>query len=131
MTKKEMVMAALERLGYSPQSDEDGDVVVRYQMKNILILIGEEGDPYLSMILPCFNDVNEGEIAQALAISNKVSRELRLVKLFVEPSLESVSASCEFYYTDEESLNFCIERSLTTLGLVRTVYLDAYEDLIE
>ena len=35
MTKKEMVMEAIESLGYKPYIDDDGDICVRFQMKNI------------------------------------------------------------------------------------------------
>ena len=38
MTKKEMILEAIESLGYKPHVDDDGDVCVRYQMKNIFFL---------------------------------------------------------------------------------------------
>ena len=32
MTKKEMILEAIEGLGYKPQVDDDGDICVRFQM---------------------------------------------------------------------------------------------------
>ena len=46
----------------------------------------------------------EGEETLTLAVCNKVSRDLKLAKVFIDQTLESVSTSCEFFYTDMESL---------------------------
>ena len=35
MTNKEQIFNALERLGYKPQYDDDGDIMLRYQLKHI------------------------------------------------------------------------------------------------
>ena len=123
MTKKEMILEAIESLGYKPHVDDDGDVCVRYQMKNIFFLTGLEEEQYVSAILPQFSEVQEGEETMILAICNKVSREIKLAKVYIDQTLKSVTASCEFFYTDMDSLKNNVEHSLDILGIVRSTYL--------
>lgn len=122
MTKKEMIMTAIESFGYKPTVDDDGDVSVRYQMKSIYFMTGQDEEQYVSAILPQFSEVSEGEEIQTLAVCNKVSREVKLVKVYIDQSLKSVSASCEFFYTDMDSLRANVEHSLSILGMVRSTY---------
>ena len=44
---------------------------------------------------------------------------------FIDQTLESVSASCEFFYTDMESLKSNVEHVLGILGMVRSTYYKA------
>ena len=67
----------------------------------------------------------EGAETLTLAVCNKVSRDLKLVKVFIDHTLESVSASCEFFYTDMESLKNNVEHVLGILGMVRSTYYKA------
>ena len=67
----------------------------------------------------------EGEEALTLAVCNKVSRDLKLAKVFIDQTLKSVSASCEFFYTDMESLKNNVEHVLGILGMVRSTYYKA------
>ena len=48
--------------------------------------------------------------------------DLKLAKVFIDHTLESVSASCEFFYTDMESLKNNVEHVLGILGMVRSTY---------
>ena len=122
MTKKEMILEAIENLGYKPHVDDDGDICVRYQMKSIFFLTGQEEEQYASAILPQFSEVQEGEETMTLAICNKVSREIKLAKVYIDQTLKSVTASCEFFYTDMDSLKNNVEHSLNILGMVRSTY---------
>ena len=122
MTKKEMILEAIENLGYKPHVDDDGDICVRYQMKSIFFLTGQEEEQYVSAILPQFSEVQEGEETMTLAICNKVSREIKLAKVYIDQTLKNVTASCEFFYTDMDSLKNNVEHSLNILGMVRSTY---------
>ena len=122
MTKKEMILEAIESLGYKPHVDDDGDICVRYQMKSIFFLTGLEEEQYVSVILPQFSEVQEGEETMTLAICNKVSREIKLAKVYIDQTLKSVTASCEFFYTDMDSLRNNVKHSLNILGMVRSTY---------
>lgn len=131
MTKKEWVWKSFEELGYTPQEDDDGDVMVRYQMKEIFAIIGEEEEKYLILMLPQFSDIEEGEEILTLATCNKVTRELKLGKVYIDQTFKHISASCEFLYTDEESLRQYIDRSLRILGIVRSIYRNAKMEMAE
>ena len=122
MTKKEMILEAIESLGYKPHVDDDGDICVRYQMKSVFFLTGQEEEQYVSAIQPQFSEVHEGEETMTLAICNKVSREIKLAKVYIDQTLKSVTASCEFFYTDMDSLKNNVEHSLNILGMVRSTY---------
>ena len=128
MTKKEMILEAIESIGYKPHVDDDGDICVRFQMKSIFFLTGQEDEKkpesqqYISAILPQFSEVTEGEETLTLAVCNKVSREVRLAKVYIDQTLKSVTASCEFFYTDMESLKNNVEHTLNILGMVRSAF---------
>lgn len=130
MTKKEMIMEAIEARGYKPQTDEEGDVFVRYQMKTIYFLTNDdEDDRYVSATLPRIAEVQEGEETLILAACNKVSRDVKLAKVYIDHTLEYVGASCEFFYTDMESLKYCVEHCMSIFGVIRSTFNQAREEL--
>lgn len=126
-----MILEAVGSLGYKPTVDDDGDICVRYQMKNIFFMTGSEEEQYVTAILPQFQEVNEGEEALVLAVCNKVNRDTKLAKVYIDQTFKSVSASCEFFYTDMESLKNNVEYTLVILGMVRSAYYNAREEFVE
>lgn len=131
MTKKEQIMATLEKMGYRPELDNDGDILLRYQMKSIFVLTGDEDDSYVSVMLPQFHEIEEGKETLVLAVCNKMTRELKLVKVYVDQTFKNISATCEFYYANEESLEQNLRQSLQLLGVVRTVLRKNMDELSE
>lgn len=131
MTKKGHLMTILQGMGYSPQRDEDGDIFLMYQMKHVLFMLRDEDeDNYLSVVIPQFMDIEEGEESINLAICNKMSRELKMAKTYVDRSFKTVSASCEFYYANDEALQYNIKKSLRLISLIRSQYYKAKKDLL-
>lgn len=122
MTKREMIVTAVESLGYRANVDDDGDVCVRYQMKDIYFLVGQEEEQYVSVLLPRFSEVHEGEETLTLAVCNIMNREMKLAKVYIDQTLKNVIASCDFFYTDMDSLTDNVEHVLNILGLVRSAY---------
>ena len=131
MNKKELIMSTIQKMGFSPDVDEDGDLIFLYQMKPIFVIIGDDEDPYLSIMFMQFHDIEEGEEALALAACNKLTRELKLVKVFVDSSFKSATAACEFFYANEESLEQGIRKSLHVLGVIRSLFKKNLEELSE
>ena len=131
MTKKEQIMATLEKMGYCPELDNDGDILLRYQMKSIFVLTGDEDDSYVSVMLPQFHEIEEGKETLVLAVCNKMTRELKLAKVYVDQTFKNVSATCEFYYANEESLEQNLRQSLQLIGVVRTVLRKNMDELSE
>lgn len=129
MTKKEFLLSVLESMGRRPQIDEDGDVFFAYQLKNFWCIVGNEEDRHITLLLPQFLEVDEGEEALSMAICNRMTRQLRFGKVYVEHTLKHISAACNFYYSDEESLRENIEHSLNILRDIRTAYLATKREL--
>ena len=131
MNKKELILKTLEKMGHNPEVDNDGDIMLHYQMKTIYVLTGDEEEPYISMMLPQFHEVEEGQETLVLAVSNKMTRELKFAKVYIDQTFKNVTATCEFYYANEESLEQNLRNSLQMLGVVRTVFRNNMADLAE
>ena len=122
MNKKELILKTLEKMGHSPEVDNDGDIMLHYQMKTIYVMTSDEEEPYISMMLPQFHEIDEGRETLVLAVCNKMTRELKLVKVYIDQTFKNVTATCEFFYANEESLEQNLRNSLQMLGVVRTVF---------
>lgn len=131
MNKKELILKTLEKIGYSPELDSDGDIMLHYQMKAIYVMTGDEDEPYISMMLPQFHEIDEGKETLVLAVCNKMTRELKLVKVYIDQTFKNVTATCEFFYANEESLEQNLRNSLQMLGIVRTVFRNDMAELSE
>lgn len=124
MTKHEIVVSVLQSLGFKPQIDDDGDIFVRYQMKTFYVMgANSDDEDYLVVVYPQMYEVNEGEETKVLATCNKTTREIKLVKVYIDQTLKNVSASCEFYYNGEESLKTCLDKAIEILGMVRLTFI--------
>lgn len=122
MKKSEKIISILEKMGYCPEVDEDGDIYFTYQMKIIYAMVGEEDDPFISVMLPKFHLIEDDTDIHVLAVCDKMMREMKLAKVFIEPSFSSVTASCEFYYANDETMELCLRKSLQILGVIRAVF---------
>lgn len=131
MNRKELIEKILEEMGYKPEVDNDGDLCIQYQMKSVFFLCNDKEESYVSVMLPQFSDVEEGQETFALAACNKVTRELKMLKVYVDKNFRTISATCEFYFTDEESLRSLIEHSLSVLSVARTIYRRTHDELSE
>ena len=130
MTKKELIMSILEeKMGYCPEIDEDGDIKVAYQLKTIYVMTTDDDEPYVSVMLPQFHDIEEGKETVALAVCNKMTRELKIAKVYIDQTFEHVTATCEFYYNSKNSLLQNLEKSMELLSIVRTVFRNDMDDL--
>lgn len=119
MTKTKKIMSILETWGYKPEVDEDGDIMFRYQLKTLYVVIGNEDDSYVSVMLPQFYEFEDGMETLVLAVCNKLTRDLKLAKVFVDTSYKSVTSTCEFYYANDKALALSLRESLHLLGVVR------------
>ena len=121
--KKDLIINAIREIGYNPQIDDDGDIFFRFQMKIIFIMSSnDDEDKYASALLPQFAEVDEENVLLNLAACNKVTRETKMAKVFIDQTLKNISASCEFFFTDEDSLKTNLIHSLNILAMIRTVY---------
>ena len=124
MTRHEMVVSVLQSLGFKPQIDDEGDIFVRYQMKTFYVMgPNSDDEDYLVVVFPQMYEVNEGEETKVLAVCNKITREIKLAKVYIDQTLKNVSAGCEFYYNGEESLKTCLDKAIEILGMVRLTFI--------
>ena len=131
MKKKELILATLEKMGYSPEVDNDGDIKLLYQMKTIYVMTSDEEEPYISMMLPQFHEIEDGQETMVLAVCNKLTRELKLAKVYVDQTFKNVTATCEFFYANNEALEQNLRNSLQMLSVVRTVFRKDLAELSE
>jgi len=131
MSKKELILKTLEKMGYSPEVDNDGDIMLCYQMKHIYVMTGDEEEPYVSVMLPQFHEIDEGQETLVLAVCNKMTRELKLAKVYIDQTFKNVTATCEFFYANEDSLEQNLCNSLQMLGVVRIVFRNNLAELSE
>jgi len=131
MTNKEIIMETLNKMGYNPIQDEDGDILFYYQMKAIYVIIADEDESYVSLLLPQFNEIEEGKEALVLAVCNKMTRELKMAKVYIDKTFKNVTCTCEFYFANEESLVQNLTNSLKLLGIIRTLYRNEYAEMQE
>lgn len=130
MCKKDNIVSILQGMGFTPQYDEDGDIFIIYQMKHLYFLLSEEDkDNYLSIMLPHLIDIEEGEESMALVVCNKMTRELKLAKIYVDQTFKSVSSTCEIFYANDEALEYSIKQSLRMIGLMRSQYYKTQKEL--
>lgn len=130
MTKKEQIFAVLERIGYKPKYDHDNDIFIIYQMKHIYFLTSEEDeDPFVGILYPQFFEMEDGQELLYLVACNKMTRDSKFAKVFVDQTHRRVSAACEFFYANDESLECCIRGSIRILSVMRTAFIKALQDL--
>lgn len=123
MSKKEHVMEVLQNMGYLPKYDEEGDIMLVFQMKHIFFMLNEEDeDNFLTIQHPQFIDLEEENVTMALAICNKMTRELKGAKVYVDNTFKTVSANFEIFYANDEALEYSIRKSLRTLAVIRSQY---------
>ena len=132
MTKKEQIINVLERMGYKPKIDKEGDIMLRYQLKTLFFLDNDDDEEnFVNVILPQFAEIDDGEETLYLAACNKVTRGTRMVKVYVDQTFKNITASCEFYYANDESLEFNLQKSLSILSIIRTLYRNCIKELSE
>lgn len=131
MEKRELVIQTLEKMGYKPEVDDEGDVVFRYQMKTLCVLVGDENKNYASVMFPQFYEIDDGEEMLVMAVCNKMARDLKLVKVYIDQTFKNVSADCEFFFTNEEDLEHNLTHSLEILSVVRSVFKKNKAELSE
>ena len=132
MTKKEQIINVLERMGYKPKIDKEGDIMLRYQLKTLFFLVNDDDEEnFVNVILPQFAEIDDGEETLYLAACNKATRGTRMVKVYVDQTFKNITASCEFYYANDESLEFNLQKSLSILSIIRTLYRNCIKELSE
>ena len=131
MKKADLIVNTLKRLGCRPYVDEDGDITFRYQLKPLYAMVGDEDEPYVTLVQPYVYEIEHGEEIEVLATCNKLTRDVNLVKVYIDQTHQSVTASYEFFYSDASSLELSLKESLRLMGMIRTMFKQAKKELSE
>lgn len=130
MNKKERIVKILESMGYQPKYDDDGDISIKHELKHIYLLTtNEDDDQFISMYLPMFCEIDEGEEYLYMAACSCISRDAKLIKVFVDSSLKHIGTSCDFYFNSDEMLEMNITKSLEFMSIIRTTFRKCVNDL--
>ena len=123
MQKRELVITTLNEMGLKTNISSSGDIYFFYEMKSFIIPISEQESNYIVVLFYQFEELDKQNPLQTLTICNKMTRELRMVKVYVEETFDSVSASCEFYYKRKSDLKENLEKSLEIFSVLRTAFI--------
>lgn len=127
---QKQIMKVLKDMGYIPEIDADGDICIYLEMKHFYFFVAETEDTkYVNLVLPQFAPIEEGQEVLALATCNLITRDMKIVKTYIERTHDSISASCEFIYPDEESLKQNITTCLEVMRVIKTLYRRKYKEL--
>lgn len=130
MNKKTQITNTLERMGFTPHVDEEGDIYIMYQLKHIFFLTTEdEADLFISMYLPTFCEIPEGEDHLYMSACSTISRDTKILKVYVDKTGKHIGASCDFYFNNEETLEMNISKALPIFAIVRSIFRSCVEEL--
>ncbi len=104
----------LRQKGYTPEIDEDGDVVFR-DGKNVFVIIIEENDTqFFRLIFPNFWPIeSEEERQKARVAAEHVNHKIKVVKCYIQR--DNVCAAIEAFFPLPHDFRGVFQRMLSTL----------------
>ena len=131
-TGKELVKRVLEKWKFPVIVESDKGILFRYQMSYIQAgLTGDENSDALMLSLEgVFTADNDSEMLAGLKTSNELTGDLLHVKLYMNSENRLIIAS-EFFYRDEEDMEYLLNMGLQTLVLAKKRFLQRYAEVEE
>lgn len=126
---KRMIMKQLTGLGYMPREDEHGTISFCYRMKTFYIVVEDKTEPLVSVVYPCFVKVEKADLKAHMVVCNKLNRESKSIKVYMDSEFQQVSACIEFIHTGTRSLRQNITHAMEYLEPVRVAYKMILSDL--
>lgn len=126
---KRMIMKVLSGLGYMPREDEYGTILFCYRMKTFCVVVEGETEPLVSLIYPNFVNVEKADLKAHMVVCNKLNRESKSIKVYMDSEFQHVSACIEFIHTGTRSLKQNITHAIEYLEPVRVAYKMILADL--
>jgi hypothetical protein len=115
-----MYMKYLDKGGYSPEIDDDGDVRFHSNNHTFFISVNENDPQFLRIVLPNIWPIDSGaEAARALIAANYTNRKIKVTKLFA--IRKNIWASIETFVAKPDDFAAIFKRSLEALegGVMR------------
>lgn len=102
--------------GYTPQVDSDGHIVFEFDGGTYYISVYADDPEYFRLIYPNFWPINSPvERARAYIAADRVNRECKLVKVYLESQGKQVSAEIEEFFDHSDRLRLMFRRALQSL----------------
>ena len=100
--------------------EDDNHLAFKYQLNNIYVFFNEEVEDFVSFTLSNFDKVTEENFSEIIMRCHNLTRQLMQVKFYTID--ETVIASYEFHFLDEDDLEFQIETALDCLINAKVQY---------
>lgn len=127
MTSKELVKRTLESWRFPVLSEEDNLLIFRYQMNIIQVGALEDDSHGVAVTLPgVFNPGDDRERRLAMKVGNKLTGELMQVKFYIT-DYGHLMISSEFFYHNDEDLEFLLEVALQSVIAGKRRFVELYE----
>lgn len=126
MTPTNIIQAALERDGFRPEVDPDGDISFKHEGLTFVVLLTEDDPEYYQVLLPNFWPLeSEAERQVALHACDEINRAVKLVKLYtVEGNL---FAGVESAYDTSEAFLAHLPQAVAYLQDAARMFRDAMQ----
>jgi hypothetical protein len=115
MVNAEFYEDFLREEGFLPRTDEDGDVVFKFEGRTLFISVQDSDPQYLRLVLPNFWEIDdETELIQALRAANEINRKIKVATVVIQ-SEKHVSANAEMFIEREPDLEQFFLRTVKVL----------------
>ncbi len=105
----------LREEGFLPRTDEDGDVIFKFEGRTLFISVQESDPQYLRVVLPNFWEIDdEDELIQALKAGNEINRKIKVATIVIQ-SEKHVSTNAEMFIEREPDLEQYFLRTVKVL----------------
>lgn len=109
-------MDYLEREGYRPIIDDDGDVVFKEEGRTYYVDVDTEDEMFFRLVMPNFWSIESGEeLARVLIAANYASMKTKVVKVYVRSDDKDTIASIEMFLGKPEDFTAVFRRALSAL----------------
>ena len=132
ITKAEMVMKSLKKLGLQPELEEDGDVSFNYQGEALYVAMEDEDVPFISIVNPVVGSIEtDDEKRCAMFVCDRINRTARLVKAFTCDDMGRIEIDADMYYDSQKGLDFQIMRGLRMMGFANGQIIHQMENCLK
>lgn len=112
---RQSYLAILNSEGFRPEVDSDGDVHFKYEGGNYFVTSNCD-DGYFQLLFPNFWRIESGEeLAKVVLAASTATRGTKDAKVWVNASLDNVSASAESLINSPADVRHFLGRSLRVI----------------
>jgi hypothetical protein len=112
----QLYMNYLEREGYRPWIDGDGDVIFKDEGGTYYIDVDESDAEYFRLVYPQFWSIDDSEeLARAHMAANYATRRTKVAKVYILEGDKNTSASVEVFFGEPMQFAAVFHRTMSAL----------------